>query len=206
MNKDIRICFVGDSLVNGTGDTSALGWTGRVCAMANRYGFVVTGYNLGVRRNTSADILARWRDEVERRRAEQADNRLVFSFGVNDTNEENGSIRIQHNDTLGYARRILDDALEFGPLVLIGPTPVLDSSQNERIEKLSTALSELAQELDVPYLSVFHDLISHGKWMDELRNGDGSHPDTGGYAQLASLIMQWPKWWFYDAGTQGLEM
>ena len=32
MRQDIRICFVGDSFVNGTGDEAALGWAGRpVC-------------------------------------------------------------------------------------------------------------------------------------------------------------------------------
>lgn len=35
MTQDIRICFIGDSLVNGTGDEAALGWAGRLCAMAN---------------------------------------------------------------------------------------------------------------------------------------------------------------------------
>ena len=32
MTKDLRICFVGDSFVNGTGDETKLGWTGRLCA------------------------------------------------------------------------------------------------------------------------------------------------------------------------------
>ena len=57
MTKDIRICFVGDSLVNGTGDEMALGWAGRLCAMAHTRGSSVTYYNLGIRRNTSKDIL-----------------------------------------------------------------------------------------------------------------------------------------------------
>ena len=34
MTQDIRICFIGDSLVNGTGDEAALGWAGRLCACA----------------------------------------------------------------------------------------------------------------------------------------------------------------------------
>lgn len=32
MTKDIRIFFVGDSFVNGTGDEEALGWAGRLGA------------------------------------------------------------------------------------------------------------------------------------------------------------------------------
>jgi hypothetical protein len=52
----MRICFVGDSLVNGTGDPVGLGWVGRACAAARRRGHEVTCYNLGIRRDTSADI------------------------------------------------------------------------------------------------------------------------------------------------------
>jgi hypothetical protein len=32
--KEIRICFIGESFVNGTGDPEFLGWTGRVCRHA----------------------------------------------------------------------------------------------------------------------------------------------------------------------------
>lgn len=34
--QEIRICFVGESFVNGTGDPAFLGWTGRVCANAHQ--------------------------------------------------------------------------------------------------------------------------------------------------------------------------
>jgi acyl-CoA thioesterase-1 len=56
---DIRICFIGDSYVHGTGDDDCLGWAGRLCAAARRAGHNVTYYNLGVRRETSADIACR---------------------------------------------------------------------------------------------------------------------------------------------------
>ena len=46
--EDIRICFVGDSFVNGIGDETALGWVGRVCALAHTHGFPLTSYNLGI--------------------------------------------------------------------------------------------------------------------------------------------------------------
>ena len=80
----MRICFLGDSFVNGTGDDDCLGWTGRICSSARRSGRDVTHYNLGVRRDTSADILARWRQEAERRLSPDLGGRLVFAFGGND--------------------------------------------------------------------------------------------------------------------------
>ena len=206
MSADVRICFVGDSLVNGTGDTTALGWTGRVCAAANRGGFVVTGYNLGVRRDTSADIRARWQEEVSRRQDKQADNRLVFSFGVNDTTEQTDGRRVSEADSLANARDILVRAKRGGPVLLIGPGPVTDAAQNARIKSLSSALEEVATELAVPFLSVFDALHADANWMAELRAGDGSHPDAGGYARLASLVRNWPAWWFCESGSQGMGM
>ncbi|MBD2326404.1 GDSL-type esterase/lipase family protein [Alkalinema sp. FACHB-956] len=37
-SRDRRICFLGDSFINGTGDPDCLGWTGRICAMAQQRG------------------------------------------------------------------------------------------------------------------------------------------------------------------------
>src|SRR5689334_860809 len=82
--RPMRICFFGDSFVNGTGDDDALGWVGRVVADARRAGCDLTAYNLGIRRNTSADVAARWEGEARLRLPADCDGRLVFSFGAND--------------------------------------------------------------------------------------------------------------------------
>ena len=58
--NDHRICFIGDSFVQGTGDPECLSWVGRVAAKAQAAGWKITSYNLGVPRDTSRDILARW--------------------------------------------------------------------------------------------------------------------------------------------------
>ena len=63
----VRPCFVGDSFINGTGDDTCLGWVGRVCAAMRASGRDLTLYNLGIRRDTSADIAVRWLDETSRR-------------------------------------------------------------------------------------------------------------------------------------------
>ena len=51
----MRILAFGDSFVAGVGDPDHLGWIGR--ALRGRR--EITLYNLGVRRETSADIAAR---------------------------------------------------------------------------------------------------------------------------------------------------
>ena len=64
---DMRLCFVGDSFVHGTNDPEYLGWTGRVSILAWARGHQLTCYNLGVRRDTSSEIAARWESESQRR-------------------------------------------------------------------------------------------------------------------------------------------
>ncbi len=98
----MRICFFGDSLVNGTGDDDGLGWVGRVVAQARHGGCDVTAYNLGVRRDTSADVAARWMGEARLRLPAEHDGRLVFSFGANDciASDEDGSPRVKPADSI----------------------------------------------------------------------------------------------------------
>jgi lysophospholipase L1-like esterase len=102
---DVRICFIGDSFVNGTGDPLCLDWTGRVCATAITLGYPITYYNLGIRRETSPDIAARWRDECARRLPATIDGRVVLSFGANDTTIEQGQQRLSLDATLRHSTR-----------------------------------------------------------------------------------------------------
>lgn len=57
----LRLCFFGDSFINGTGDPAGLGWVGRACASQRTASPDLTVYNLGVRGNTTAQINQRWR-------------------------------------------------------------------------------------------------------------------------------------------------
>jgi len=84
VSADRRVLFLGDSFVAGAGDPAALGWPGRVCAAAWAAGLPVTPYNLGVRRETSEQVAARWRAEAGPRLAAGADCRVTVSFGAND--------------------------------------------------------------------------------------------------------------------------
>ncbi|MFF4606521.1 GDSL-type esterase/lipase family protein [Streptomyces sp. NPDC001339] len=90
MTGDLRICFIGDSFVQGIGDPEHRGWVGRVLAVTRGD---ITAFNLGIRRDTSEDVLRRcWREALPRT-LPGADNRLVISFGSNDTVQEDGTVR-----------------------------------------------------------------------------------------------------------------
>lgn len=200
--RDVRVCFVGDSFVAGTGDTRVLGWTGRVCARAIAHGFAVTHYNLGVRRDTSADILARWRQECRRRLPASVDGRVVLSFGVNDTDLENGTRRVDAAASVANARRIWDGARAEFAVCTIGPPPVADAGHNERIAELSRALESAAAQTGTAFLPVFDALSSSEVWMTEVAENDASHPRAGGYDVLAALVERWHRWWFHAPGEE----
>src|SRR6185437_14426836 len=130
----MRICFIGDSFVNGTGDDDCLGWPGRICADARRRGRDVTIYNLGIRRDTTADIAARWEREAAARLLPEHDGRLIFSFGVNDcVSEQPGTTRVAPRDAVANARTILGRAQAWWPTLMIGPPPTGEAELDDRV-------------------------------------------------------------------------
>lgn len=193
----MRICFFGDSFVQGTGDDTCLGWAGRLCAAARRDSYDVTYYNLGIRRDTSADILRRWRREADARLPVGEADRLVFSFGTNDcvAGDDSGGTRIALPCTLANARAILSEARSWLPTLMVGPLPVLDDAATDiRIASLSDELGAICLELQVPFLEVFRFVEGNEIWKKAAAAGDGTHPAAGGYAALAAMIAEWSAW------------
>lgn len=190
----MRICFIGDSFVNGTGDPTGLGWVGRAAAAARRRGHDVTTYNLGIRRDTSADVATRWQEEVSRRLPADIDGRLVFSFGANDCIVENGAPRVAAERSLENARSILGAAKARHPILMLGPPPLPLGDAEPRVAALSQEFQALAAALDLPYLDLHTPLAAIGLWRIELAAGDGAHPGAAGYALIADLVEGWAPW------------
>ncbi|TQM29687.1 GDSL-type esterase/lipase family protein [Nocardia bhagyanarayanae] len=192
MARDLRICFVGDSFVAGVGDPRCLGWVGRLGPAAMPF----TGYNLGVRRETSADIVARWQAECTPRLPEGTDARVVFSFGVNDTVLENGSPRVDPGESVANLTNVLAVAAERGwQTMVVAPPPVDDDAHNVRIAHLDERFAEICAGAGTPYARVHHELRANEVWMREVREGDGAHPGAAGYDAIAALIMPvWLEW------------
>lgn len=190
----MRICFFGDSFVNGTGDDDCLGWPGRLCADARARGRDVTLYNLGIRRDTSGDVAKRWEGEAAARLAPDHDGRLVFSFGVNDCVLEAGRPRVSEEVSLAYAGRILSHARTMWPTLMIGPPCTCDVDLDERVSQLSDRLALLCLELSVPFLPIFQKTKSMEVWRREAGQGDGIHPNRGGYALIHGAILDWQPW------------
>ncbi|WP_068002809.1 DUF459 domain-containing protein [Nocardia pseudobrasiliensis] len=202
MSRDVRICFVGDSLVAGHGDREYLGWAGRLAARAANAGRPVTYYNLGVRGQTSADIAARWEPECEQRLPESTDARVVFSFGINDTLIDAGKARVPTEQSIADLTAILRRAKDRRwETMVVAPPPVDDAEQNARIEKLDAHFTEVCEAEEIPYVRVHQPLRQSEIWMREVRAGDGFHPSAAGYEEFAAMIV--PLWllWLSEPGS-----
>ncbi len=198
IGKKLRICFIGESFINGTGDPEYLGWTGRVCQDANRKGFDITHYNLGVRRETSTELSKRWLPEVSYRLPKDCDGRVVFAFGTNDTTIEDGKTRVSFQDSITNLQDILSVVKNLYPVLIISPSPIEDDKQNQRSSDLSKEFGKVCCELNIPYLDIFSELIKSDVWMEEVKNYDGAHPRAAGYQLFAEIVQNWEGWkgWF----------
>jgi acyl-CoA thioesterase I len=190
------VIFFGDSFVAGVGDDTGLGWVGRVVAGAFAAGVPLTAYNLGVRRETSADVLERWEAEARPRVSRDADCRVVFSFGANDATVENGSPRVSAADSVAGLSQAIAGAAQLAlPVLVVGPPSANDDEQQNRIIRLSGSFAEVAEDRGVPYVDVAGPLRASPTWSREAEAGDGAHPGREGYALLADLVMEpWLEW------------
>jgi lysophospholipase L1-like esterase len=209
---ELRICFVGDSITQGTKDDTALGWPGRLVARARAQGHDFCCYNLGIRRETSKDIDRRWRAEVEARLPMTAPCAVVFMFGINDMQSADGELfRVGPPESVKTARAMLTEAKARWPVLWISPVPPLPGHRtkdafpdleedyiNVRTKKLVEAYADLAKEIDVPFLDLYTPLQEPGlarwRWRRALEKGDGIHPVAAGYALMARLIWRWDAW------------
>lgn len=81
---------------------------------------------------------------------------------------------------------------------MVSPPPTADRERHPRVRILCDRFAIICQELEIPYLDVFAPLLYSPIWMDEVKAGDGSHPNAVGYAKLAQLVQKWSAWsnWF----------
>lgn len=186
----MRILAFGDSFVLGAGDPDHLGWIGR--ALAGRR--EVTLYNLGVRRETSADIAGRWRAEAAPRMVADEPMRLVFSFGCNDCHVEAGAVRVPAARSLLNARVVLAEGARLCPVLMVGPPPVAEPDVAIRAEELNEHLRVLCGRLQTPFIDVFRLLAVDGLWTREAADWDGAHPGAAGYQRMAELVAAHPAW------------
>lgn len=188
----LRICVVGDGLVAGMGDPRGLGWVGRVAARTAPPPGGLGLFPLGVPREGTVGLAARWRGEAGLRFEPGADNRLVVGLGSAD---------LEQGVTLARSRlnlaNILDDALADSVKTLVlGPVPSIDGQQNHRLGNLSLAFADVCDRRGVPFVDCFEPLVGHEQWFADLSAGDGRYPGQVGYGLMAWLVLNvgWAAW------------
>ncbi|MGY1652296.1 GDSL-type esterase/lipase family protein [Geodermatophilus sp. SYSU D01119] len=190
MTRDLRLCLVGDSFTAGVGDGTGAGWVGPVLAALRDDGVDVTGYPLGVRRETSLDIARRWYPEVRARLRDGTDHRVVLSLGANDVSAPDGRRRVPQERTLEVLAGMLDEAHAAGwPAFVTGPPPGPDDGWTERALALSAAMAEVATSRGVPFADLAAPLAGDPAWAEAVRAGDGVHPDERGYRLLTAVVL-----------------
>ncbi len=184
---DVRVCFIGDSFVAGVGDARHLGWAGRLAAHSHAQGQALTSYNLGIRRDTSADILRRFQAECTPRLPSGSHAGVVLSFGVNDTMFESGASRVATGASLSHLRELLTQLGKSGWSVLMASPPAVDDdTHNERVIVLDALLEAECARHSVPYVSVVKQMQGHDIWRREVREGDGPIQDP-------EATKHWPR-------------
>lgn len=210
--RDLRICFMGDSYINGSGDEGCLGWIGRLCERRFTREVRLTFYDLGIRGATTDEIRGRWKQECQARFPDGADNRVVLQFGINDVAVITGAgRRVEEEASLANAEAIVSACAGLYPTLWVGIPPAnvacspmhpsegmeIDFSQDTAIA-LNRRYAALAEKLGVPYLDIQTPLLADDDYMQSLTKGDRMHCDGSGYAITAGLIDNWPAWsdWF----------
>ena len=188
----LRICVVGDGLVAGMGDPRGLGWVGRVAARTPAPTGGLGVFALGVPREGTTALAARWYAESAPRFDVAADNRLVVGLGPAD---------LEQGTTLARSRlnlaNVLDDAhAENVPTLVVGPPPGTDPQVNQRLADLSAAFGDVCDRRAVPYVDCYTPLAAHEQWFADLAAGDGRYPGQVGYGLIAWLVLNvgWHTW------------
>ena len=188
---DMRLIFIGDSIVAGSGDDECRGWVGRVGSASRRAGVDHTPYNLGIGGNTAADVLARWEREVTLRLSDEIENRLVVQVGVNDARD---GVERPAADSARDLAAIVDGVRGIGlePLV-VGPIPTAQAEESERIGALSRTFAQVCADAGATYIEVHAALRDNGTFLAS-QQSDGYHPDADGYAEIAQVVLH-NGWW-----------
>lgn len=191
--RDVAIVFMGASMVAGVGDPKGQGWVTRVVGRTAHPDLELTAYNLGVRGQSSGDLLARWHTECPPRWKDRGERRLVVSIGANDIAA--GVTLARHRLNLA---NILDEAAANGvSAFVVSPPPSSDETFNEKLAVLVEAQADVCARRSVPFVDCFRPLLGHDQWRSELAaSRDGHHPGQAGYGLIAWLVLHngWNEW------------
>jgi len=203
-----RICFIGASTVEGLGDETGQGWTGRLTAARRNLGKPFIPFYLGIRGQTLNQIADRAPQECKARITDKINDLVVLGSGVNDIARVGGEPRTKPEEVLSTFTQLIDVLKNQSKLIVVGPFPVYEPKmpfyssvsdldldfRNNDIRDISNAYSEICESKNIPYLNLFEDLLRSGDYQNGLKLGDGLHSNAEGYQAVTDLIESWSAW------------
>lgn len=192
---EINLSVLGDGFAKGIGDPTLQGWADRLVARTVQELGTLNYYNLGIGGETSVAVVARIRELVPRKVTGQ-DNRLIFSFGLNDTEEQDGKPRLTNQESTEALKQLIIKTRNHFKLLMVGLPPVYEPQRNARIKRLNSLQRELCQKAHVPFIDIYSSLSDDVQYKRSLRGTDRIYPDAQGYEKVFELIWNDRSWWF----------
>lgn len=142
-------------------------------------------YNLGVCKNSSKEILARFDTEFSARSLAGSTPVFFLMCGVVDTMKftENPYLSLEESEE-NYAK-LIKSAKSKGKVIALSPSPVANAEQNERLNGLISIQEKICSENSVHYVNMFQELLDND-FVSDLK--DGVHPSERGNKLIADII------------------
>ena len=153
-------------------------------------------YNQGVKGETSTQLTERFLDEAQRRWVAEADNRIVFCYGINDCSADPDNPGILLRETMENSQRLLHACRGKFRVFMLGIPCVYDPAYNARVKKLNQWLGELCNKTHTPYISLFNGTERDPLYKRELVQTDRVLPGPHGAGKINDLLLNDRLWWF----------
>lgn len=195
MTSELNICVLGDGFVKGVGDSEMRGWAGRLMLQTSKSLGPVNYFNLGVPGQSTAAVAERI-NELAPRLPLAADNRLILSFGVEDTALKDGKPVLSNQESLAALKQILIQTRPHYKMLMVGPPPVYEPQRNSRIKRLNALFHDLSIRARVPYINLVPALVDDVDYRRDLARHGKIYPSAFGYSKIHDLILNDRSWWF----------
>lgn len=198
--KDIDIFIFGDSIVYGVGDTEKCGWVNRFrLNLEKDTTRTYNVFNLGISGDITKGVKNRFNTEFETRNDKENKNLIIFSIGVNDTQDIKGKDRVSLDEFENNISYLINNAKKYSNNIIFIGLPKVDETKvvplpwnkdksyfNKKIIKFDNKLEEVCNKNNIKYLKIYN-LISQ----DELL--DGIHPNSIGHQKLCEAVTEFIK-------------
>ena len=195
---DVNIIIFGDSIVYGAWDYNKVGWVNRLRLLfEQKYTNYYTIFNLGIPGDTTSNIKKRFKQECSARYNPGANNIIIFSMGINDSQiiDKKNNIDIENfkNNIYSlikmakeYTNNILFVGLTSVNEAIVNPLPWDKniSYLNEEIRFFDYELKNICEQSEINYINISN-LLSD----EDLE--DGIHPNNIGHEKICKQVYKY---------------